>query len=209
MNYLAHFHLAWPEPALVAGALEGDYAKGALPGCCRPELEAGVRLHRFIDAHTDSHPLLADCRRQFPLALRRYAGILMDLSFDYYLSVHWQQFESSLPRHVFCAQTYEHLERFNHHFSPGAQRMHQRLRDYDILGAYIDWRAVPGSAARIGQRLRRHNPLGDVDAALAPLRPLLEQTFLAYYPVLQQAVAEKRQSLGENDKGCGQKPAQA
>jgi acyl carrier protein phosphodiesterase len=25
MNFLAHFHLAWPDAGLVAGGLEGDY----------------------------------------------------------------------------------------------------------------------------------------------------------------------------------------
>ena len=56
MNFLAHFHLAWPDEGLIAGGLEGDYYKGPLRGDLPSGLEQGVRLHRAIDAYTDSHP---------------------------------------------------------------------------------------------------------------------------------------------------------
>ena len=42
----------------------------------------GVQLHRAIDAYTDSHPVIEQLRRDLPTHLRRYAGILIDLSFD-------------------------------------------------------------------------------------------------------------------------------
>ena len=51
MNYLAHFHLAWPDPGLVVGGLEGDYYKGPLRGDLPGDIESGVRLHRAIDAY--------------------------------------------------------------------------------------------------------------------------------------------------------------
>ena len=82
MNFLAHFHLAWPEEGLIAGGLEGDYFKGPLPGTLPPRLERGVRLHRQIDAYTDAHPLVKELRGVLPTSLRRYAGILIDLCFD-------------------------------------------------------------------------------------------------------------------------------
>ncbi len=53
MNFLAHFHLAWPDEGLVAGGLEGDYIKGPLRGALPPDLERGIKLHRAIDAYTD------------------------------------------------------------------------------------------------------------------------------------------------------------
>ncbi|NCF19921.1 MAG: ACP phosphodiesterase, partial [Haliea sp.] len=96
MNFLAHFHLAWPDAGLVAGGLEGDYYKGPLRGDLPAAIERGVRLHRAIDAYTDRHPVLEQLRRQFPERLRRYAGILIDISFDHYLSRHWSSF-SDIP----------------------------------------------------------------------------------------------------------------
>ena len=95
MNFLAHFQLAWPDEGLVLGALEGDYYKGPLGSELPGDLARGVRLHRAIDAYTDNHAAVAQLRRGFPSGLRRYAGILIDLGFDHYLTQHWHSFSSA------------------------------------------------------------------------------------------------------------------
>ncbi|MCB1675582.1 MAG: DUF479 domain-containing protein [Halioglobus sp.] len=185
MNFLAHFHLAWPDPGLVAGGLEGDFYKGPLCGELPTALERGVRLHRAIDAYTDSHPLVCRLRCEFPPDLRRYAGILVDLCFDHYLSVHWHTF-SNIPMEEFKQAVYRHLCEHEDALSRGSRDMLQGMVRYDILGGYLDWDSIPASAARIGQRLRRDNPLGTIDTALDPVRGSLEQAFLAFYPQLQR-----------------------
>ena len=185
MNFLAHFHLAWPDEGLVAGGLEGDYYKGPLRGELPPGLERGVQLHRAIDAYTDQHPLIVEMRDRFPAGLRRYSGILIDLCFDHYLSRHWTQF-SATPLTDFTGQVYTVLGRHEPALSDGARRMLRRMVEYDILGLYGDWDSVPRSAARIGERFRRTNPLTDVDQHLQPVRDALEVTFLEFYPQLQR-----------------------
>ncbi|MCB1678373.1 MAG: DUF479 domain-containing protein [Halioglobus sp.] len=191
MNYLAHFHLAWPDPGLVAGGLEGDFYKGTLRGELPAALERGVRLHRAIDAYTDRHPLVHRLRREFPPDLRRYAGILVDLCFDHYLSVHWQTF-ANIPMEEFKQAVYGHLREHESALSHGSRTLLQGMVRYDILGGYLDWDSVPAGAARIGQRLRRDNPLGAVATTLVPLRDSLERTFLDFYPELQRFCARQK-----------------
>ncbi len=79
MNYLAHLHLGGHRPAQLLGSLYGDFVKGPLPGRFPAELEAAIRLHRSIDAFTDSHPLIKASIARFPLQRRRYAGIMLDV----------------------------------------------------------------------------------------------------------------------------------
>lgn len=184
MNFLAHFHLAWPDEGLVAGGLEGDYYKGPLRGDLPRDIERGVQLHRAIDAYTDGHPLIQQLRRDLPQSLRRYAGILIDLSFDHYLSRHWSTF-SDIPLRTFNDQVYRTLSAHKSALSDGSRTMLARMVEFDILGLYVDWEAVPASAARVGQRFKRHNPLQDVDRELSPARHTLEQAFLAFYPELE------------------------
>lgn len=185
MNFLAHFHLAWPEELLVAGGLEGDFHKGPLPGDLATPLLDGVRLHRAIDAYTDRHPELARTRRLFPKEGRRFAGILTDLSFDHFLSRHWERFsDTSLPS--FSAAIYGMLDRQTDKLSPPAQHMAGRLREYDVLAQYRHWDTVIASAGRIGGRLRRPNPLHRAEELLAPVQEELEQAFLVFYPQLQE-----------------------
>ena len=196
MNYLAHFHLAWPDPGLVAGGLEGDYRKGLLRGELPHGVETGVRLHRAIDAYTDAHPVLQQLRSEFPSNLRRYAGILIDLSFDHFLSVHWSRY-CDIPLADFSRQVYAALSEHRLHLSEGSQRMLHRLIDHDILGMYADWGTIPASAQRIGQRFRRENPFLDIDRDLASQRGRMEQAFLSFYPDLQSFSLERQQLLND------------
>ena len=184
MNYLAHFHLAWPDEGLVAGGLEGDFLKGPLRGELPGDLERGVKLHRAIDAYTDQHPVVVQLRRDLPKNLRRYAGILIDLSFDHYLSLHWSRFsDTSLADFNTC--TYCTLVEHEASLSQGARMMLARLQEYDVLNLYLAWETVPATAKRIGERFKRHNPFIDVDRGLSPLKGALEHTFLNFYPQLQ------------------------
>ncbi|MEM1153189.1 MAG: ACP phosphodiesterase [Pseudomonadota bacterium] len=194
MNFLAHFQLAWPDEGLLLGALEGDYHKGLVGPGLSADMARGVRLHRAIDAYTDSHNVVASLRTELPVALRRYAGILIDLSFDHYLSKHWAHY-CDLPLTQFNTSVYRILQERQHEFSEGARTMSTRLIEYDILGCYGEWDSVPASAARVGQRLRRGNPFLDIDSQLAPVRPALESAFTEFYPQLRQFVEDKRDSL--------------
>ncbi len=186
MNFLAHFHLAWPDEGLVTGALEGDYLKGPLRGQRVMAVEAGIRLHRRIDAYTDSHPRVAELRREFPADLRRYAGIVIDLGFDYCLTRHWHSY-CDIPLNQFAQSVYSILECNRDHLSDSAQMMLTRMRQYDILCAYDQWNAVTGSAQRVGERFKRGNPLTGA-ADLNYLQRPLEQAFHQFYPDLIQNV---------------------
>ncbi len=183
MNYLAHFHLAWPEEMLVVGGLEGDFHKGLLPGTLTPALQSGVALHRAIDAYTDSHAVVAELRRQFPPELRRYAGILIDLCFDHFLARHWSSY-SEMSHSEFSAAVYRILEKHSASLSEDARHMADRLCQFDVLNRYQHWETIIASAERIGQRLRRSNPLSESKQLLPPLLPELERAFLVFYPDL-------------------------
>ncbi len=194
MNFLSHCQLAWPDAGLVAGAIEGDYFKGPLRGQLAADIEAGVVLHRAIDAYSDSHPVIADLRQHFPPQLRRHSGILIDLTFDYYLSHYWQRFgEQSLAS--FSSEVYRLLESRAPALSPGSRRMVARLVEHDLLNRYGEWDTILRSAAHIARRLRRPNSLADCEPALSDLRPELEAAFLIFYPQLGTFVTQQRALL--------------
>jgi len=184
VNFLAHFHLAWPDPALIAGGLEGDFFKGPLPGALAPGIVRGVALHRAIDGYTDAHPLIGQLRKELPGGLRRYAGILVDLSFDHYLSLHWSRY-SSVPLREFNDAVHRALASHAGDLSERARAMGARMAEHDLLNLYGDWQTVIASASRIGQRFRQRNPFLDIDRQLSPMKGLLEEAFVNFYPELQ------------------------
>jgi acyl carrier protein phosphodiesterase len=199
VNFLAHFHLAWPEELLVVGGLEGDFHKGLLPGDCALELQAGVSLHRAIDAYTDSHPAVAEVRREFPPHLRRYAGIVIDLCFDHFLAQQWAEF-SDISLQEFTSRVYRMLDKHSPALSSRAAQMAGRLQQYDILNRYQHWDTITATAERIGQRLRHDNPLAEIDQSVPPLLKELERAFRVFYPDLIQ-FSQSNVKLRQNSQG--------
>lgn len=191
MNYLAHFHLAavvaesvdHEKNEMLVGALLGDFVKGPLKGEWTEGLEAGIALHRRIDALTDTHPEVIALLEQLPADYRRYGGIMLDVCFDYCLSHQWGNFCSeSLPD--FTGQVYAVLTDAEERLPFKAKQQAQRLRQYDVLGSMHHWQTVTNMLARIGQRLRRENPLASSAEVLADHLPAIEQHFLRLYPEL-------------------------
>ncbi len=86
MNYLAHFYLSGEDPHWRVGGLMGDFLRGPVPEALPPGVRAGVMLHRRIDAYTDAHPVVGRSRRRVRPALRRFAGIVVDMSYDHFLA---------------------------------------------------------------------------------------------------------------------------
>ncbi|HEY6130737.1 MAG TPA: ACP phosphodiesterase [Halioglobus sp.] len=190
MNFLAHFHLAGPDEELITGGLEGDYIKGPLRGELPQGLERGIKLHRAIDANTDSHPMIQQLSRDLLPDLRRYAGILIDLSFDHYLSRHWAIF-SAIPIADFNSEIYRTLTAHAGVLSEGGRVMAARLVEHDVLNLYREWETVLATATRIGQRFQRRNPFLELDQKLSPAQSALEQAFLNFYPQLQSFSTER------------------
>jgi acyl carrier protein phosphodiesterase len=74
MNFLAHCALAqdasdcWDNgnalrDGLLAGAILADFGKGPIASHLPLDLQAGIRLHRRIDAFTNQHDLIRDTLR--------------------------------------------------------------------------------------------------------------------------------------------------
>ena len=50
-----------------------------------------MRRHRRVDVLTDRHARFLKLKARFPDPHRRYAGILLDVLFDHFLSVEWSR----------------------------------------------------------------------------------------------------------------------
>ncbi|MBF7730420.1 acyl carrier protein phosphodiesterase [Pseudomonas sp. N040] len=191
MNYLAHLHLGGAQPAQLLGSLYGDFVKGWLSGQWPADIEAAIRLHRQIDAYTDSHPLLAASRARFPQARRRYAGILLDLFFDHCLACHWQDYADEPLAH-FSRRVYRVL--LDEPQLPGHLALiAPRMAAQDWLGSYREFATLEQVLAGMQRRLSR--PAG-LDGALVELEQLYEPLladFREFYPQLQEFAARQRQ----------------
>lgn len=192
MNDLAHFQLAAAHDGWLVGALLGDHIKGPLrAGDWPPSWLTGIRLHRRIDAVTDHHPILADCRASLPAELRRYAGIIVDVCIDHWLANHWAEVHPQ-PLPEFEQRVYGVLETALPGMPAGARRRTEALIRYQPLGHYRDWETVSAALTRISQRLSRPNPLATAAGQLAALWPQWQQPFARFYADLPRHLNVER-----------------
>ncbi|MBD9397479.1 ACP phosphodiesterase [Pseudomonas sp. PDM11] len=193
MNYLAHLHLGGDTPAELLGSLYGDFVKGPLAGQWPAAIEAGIALHRRIDAFTDNHPLQARARARFTIERRRVAGIFLDLFFDHCLARDWQRYnDQSLQQ--FTDRVYQVLAAETQ--LPGSlQRIAPRMAAQDWLGSYEEFGVLGQVIAGMSRRLSRP---GLLDGGLDELRRLYEplsEDFSAFYPELMAFAREQREAL--------------
>jgi acyl carrier protein phosphodiesterase len=135
LNYIAHIHIGSHTQTNLLGNFLGDFVKGSQLQHLPFEIEQGIRLHRSIDVFTDAHPLIIELRQNFPRDIRRMAGVIIDIYFDYLLMQAWNCYSRTHFNIVF-AEFYQQLEQFslpdNTHFSKQAERLiaHQWLNEY-------------------------------------------------------------------------------
>ena len=135
LNYIAHIHIGSHTQTNLLGNFLGDFVKGSQLQHLPFDIEQGIRLHRSIDVFTDSHPLIIELRQCFPSDIRRMAGVIIDIYFDYLLMQAWKRYSKTHYNIVFT-EFYQQLEQFslpdNSYFSKQAERLktHQWLNEY-------------------------------------------------------------------------------
>ncbi len=183
MNFLAHLFLGGSEPLEQLGNLAGDFVKGRSLERYHPEIQKGIQRHRAIDSHTDKHPQVLAAKRRFSPTRRRVAGILIDLSFDHFLSRHWDVFHAT-PLDQFIQDVHGALETHATLLPPRLEGLVPKIVGQQWLLSYGDFEALGRTIDRVATRLSRPQMLkGGIDEVKQHY-PVLEQDFLAFFPEL-------------------------
>lgn len=98
MNFLGHLYLAGAEKDIRLGNFIADHIKG-IPLTAYPSRVAeGIVMHRAIDYFTDSHPAMGEARQYFREGYNKYAGVVLDVVLDYFLSQTWSEYSPTRLR---------------------------------------------------------------------------------------------------------------
>lgn len=177
MNYLAHILLSGENLDRQVGGLLGDFVKGPLKGQYPGEVEMGITLHRKIDVYTDAQAEVQQLVQTFPSQWRRYAGIVIDISFDHILATRWADYHE-LDIDTYCQRFYQHLQTCQPWLPERAQHFNHRAADIRWLQSYADNKLIPKMLNHVGQRLSRPQALGEAWRALDNQREALDQAFV-------------------------------
>ena len=192
MNFLAHCLLAWPGQGWIAGGVLGDFVKGKVPESLPPELRAGIRLHRRIDAFcnhlVDMKPSIA----RFGPELRRAAPVLLDVVADHCLALAWPRY-AEVPLADFTTEVYADLRRFDAYVPDGGRPFVKRMIDTDLLARYAEPAVRDRALAYILSRLRLAHLNPRLKSLLDTQLPAFVEDFHGYFPKLQAFAAAERQ----------------
>ena len=194
MNFLAHLYLAGPDATAptYADHLLGQFIADSVPGrqleMYSIEIQAGIRMHRAIDAFTDQHPVVRRTTARLRAAgYGKYAGVIADVFFDHFLARNFREFSpealSSFSQRVYAVLAGREVE-----FPAAVQRFFPYLVQQDWLMHYAE---IAGITRSLQGLSRRASPGSGMETAGEELRrnyAAYETDFRAFFPQLQAFV---------------------
>jgi acyl carrier protein phosphodiesterase len=185
MNYLAHAYLGDRDAEFMLGSLIGDFVKGTPGPPYSPGVIDGIFFHRRIDTYADHHRATLASRNLFSEPLRRYAGIILDICYDHFLSKNWDRY-SSEDLSDFIHRTYRLLLNHRSILPPRLASILPRMLDQDWLACYRSLKGVDLTLKRMSKRLRNPDGFNGAAGEISRHYPLLEKNFFDFFPDLVQ-----------------------
>lgn len=153
MNYLAHIYLSGNEPLLQIGNFMADSVRGKSYTEMPELIQKGILLHREIDTFTDSHPLFRQGTKRLHPNYHHYAGVIMDLFYDHFLSKNWSRF-SDVPLEDFIAQFYRDISANSEFLTDKVLEFYPIMIRYDWLGSYGSFDGLQRILAQMDHRTK-------------------------------------------------------
>ncbi len=186
MNYLAHLFLSKNSSDSMLGNFLGDFVKGDIDGRFPPEVIEGIRNHRRVDLFTDTHEIVMASKQVISPSRARYAGIIVDVVYDHFLSRNWA-FYSTCSLDEFVDAAYKNLSPHTMHTMPIPPRaafvIDKMIRE-DWLRSYETMDGLDGTFKRMSRRLKNTNDLSSAVEDLQAHYARLNRLFLEFFPQL-------------------------
>lgn len=186
MNYLAHLLLAQPNADSRTGNLMGDFLQGVDRTKLPPAIEKGIQNHIAVDAFTDSHNETKNLRSLFTPKYRRFAPIILDITYDYLLSQHWDAF-CSIPRIEFIRNVEKQLLGNKRAMTKRMANVVETLIEHDVFNHY---NTIDGLATALDRTAARLRTFYGAISEVKPLLPQIETVFKPFMFELQEFVAK-------------------
>lgn len=191
MNYLSHLFFSQRTPLSFTGNLMGDFKPDkTLLQKLPMEILLGIENHRFVDKTTDVFTPVKDLKPLFSKDRRRFAGVLTDIVFDYFLIKHWPHF-TQLNFDDFVHKCYDGLHQCQVWMPERMSLITQKMIEHDWLRMYATLEGVAMSIDQVSKRIRFENKMAGAIVEIETHYAEIEVVFMALFTHLKQQVAER------------------
>ncbi len=187
MNYLAHLFLAGTHPEIILGNFIADHVKGSDILKYSDTIRKGISMHRAIDSFTDQHPVVKQSITRLRADFRKYAGVIVDMYYDHYLSAHWDEY-SLQNLNDFTKTRYDILNTFQSILPARSSRLLFYMEKQNWL---LSYGSFDGMQQAFNGMSRRTTFESKMELAVVNLRagyPEFRQEFRQFFPDLQSFV---------------------
>ncbi len=190
MNFLAHLYLSGQEEELMVGNFIADHVKGKQIASYSEGIIKGIRLHRQIDSYTDQHTTVLQSKMRLRERYRHYAPVIVDIFYDHFLAIHWQQY-SSLELGTYSKNVHAIISKYEGVLPEKSHLFFQYMLKYDILEAYGKIAGIQKVLAGMARRTPFMSGMENATEELLTHYALFEQEFADFFPQLQAYVNEQ------------------
>lgn len=190
MNYLGHLVLAEDNDVSRIGHYLGDFVKGnkaAISKQYPQQITQGIIAHRKIDVFTDAHPAVCRAIELLKAGSGRFASIIVDVIFDYYLIKHWKEFFSE-DFESFIRKCYNSLEMIvaDEIYPERCREFTRKLIDNDAFHVYSNIEGIHRVLCGIDRRIKRESTLPQAHEHIKLNYSQLELEFLSFFPEIME-----------------------
>lgn len=136
MNFLAHAYLSFNNPSILVGNMISDFVKGKAKFTYSTEIQAGIALHRKIDAFTDAHLATKKAKLLLSPVVGKYSGAFVDVIYDHFLANHTTYFKSENELQIFATKCYSILNEYRHQVPPNFELVMPSMQKNNWLYNY-------------------------------------------------------------------------
>ena len=101
-------------------------------------MQRGILLHRKIDTFTDAHPIFRQSKHRLVPTYNHYAGVLVDIYYDYFLAKHWKEYSNYIFRRI-CPNILQLFTKHQLLLSEKAQKLSQIYHSRTLVRKISDY----------------------------------------------------------------------
>jgi len=200
MNFLAHLYLSFNDDDIMIGNFIADHVKGKTVNDFSDSIQKGIRLHRAIDAFTDSHAIVEETRIRLRPEFRKYAPVISDIFYDHFLAAEWNDFAPvSLDR--FASTFYAVANRYLHEMPLRTQKMLPVMVRHDWLTSYKTIEGIGTVLTGMSRRTTFESRMEYAAAELTKNYDSYKKEFRAFFPELIAFTKSKLKELNTEESG--------
>lgn len=189
LNYLAHIFLSGDDESLLLGNFIADAVKGKQLELYPAGVARGIRLHRLIDAYTDTHPVVSESKARLRPHFRKYAPVVADLYFDHFLARRFPEF-SNEPLAAYTARVYTLINAHLPHLPTRVQYFFPYMMRQNWLLSYAEVSGIAQALNGLSHRTSFVSGMERAGEELLQNYTLYDADFSLFFPELMAYVEE-------------------